>query len=337
MHPLLSSLAPLDDQALLAELPRLARSERAATVALVARLAELDARRLYLAAGFSSLFAYCTTVLKLSEGEAYNRIEAARAAARRPELLNRLRDGSLSLTTLRLVAPHISDDDTQLLEAAAGKSRRQVAELVLAKRPEQPAISSLRKLPHLESRRAEPTAPLPASRRPVVAPVSADQYRITITANREMRDELCRVQDLLRHQIPDGDPGKILARALSLLREQLEKNKLGAATPKHKSRRTRPGSRHVPAHVRRAVWKRDGGRCGFVAKDGRRCAERGGLEFHHIDPYVLGGEATLRNISLRCRAHNAYEAVAWFGVGSAARSGTSSAPDRTAERAGGSI
>ena len=74
MQPLLPSLAPLDDQALLAELPRLARSERAATVALVARLAELDARGLYLAAGFSSLFAYCTGVLKLSEDQAYYRI-----------------------------------------------------------------------------------------------------------------------------------------------------------------------------------------------------------------------------------------------------------------------
>ena len=128
-----------------------------------------------------------------------------------------------------------------------------------------------------------------------------------------MRDELSRVQDLLRHQIPDGDPGKILARALSLLRRQLEIRKLGRETPQRKGRPTRPGSRHVPAAVRRAVWKRDRGRCAFVARDGRRCAERGGLEFHHIDPWVLGGEATLRNISLRCRAHNAHEAVAWFG------------------------
>jgi 5-methylcytosine-specific restriction endonuclease McrA len=69
----------------------------------------------------------------------------------------------------------------------------------------------------------------------------------------------------------------------------------------------------VPAEVRRTVWGRDGGRCAFVARDGRRCAERGGLEFHHIDPHALGGEATVRNISLRCRAHNAHEAVAWFG------------------------
>jgi hypothetical protein len=307
MTPVLPSLPPLDDQSLLAEVPRLARSERAATVALVARLAELDARRLYLAAGFSSLFAYCTTVLRLSEGEAYNRIEAARAVRRSPELLDRLLDGSLTLTTLRLVAPHISDDDKKLLEAAARKSKRQVEDLVMARLPGQPAVSSVRKLPDL----AEPTASAP-SRRPVVAPISTDQYRITITASREMRDELSRVQDLLRHQIPDGDPGKILARALSVLRQQLERKKLGAE-PGRKSRPTRPGSRHVPAEVRRTVWRRDRGRCAFVARDGRRCAERGGLEFHHVDPYALGGEATVRNISLRCRAHNAHEAVAWFG------------------------
>ena len=322
MTPILPSLAPLDDQALLAELPWLARSERSATVALVARLAELDARRLYLAAGFSSLFAYCTTVLRLSEGEAFNRIHAARAVRRFPELLDRLLEGSLSLTTLRLVAPHLSDDHKELLEAAVGKSKRRVEELVVARLPEQPAVSSVRKLPDL----AGPTASLPPSRRPVVAPVSTDQYRITITASREMRDELSRVQDLLRHQIPDGDPGKILARALSVLRQQLERKKLGAA-PGRKSRPTRPGSRHVPAEVRRTVWKRDGGRCAFVARDGRRCAERGGLEFHHIDPYALGGETTARNISLRCRAHNAHEAVAWFGPKEpvpGARSGTSS-------------
>src|SRR4029453_6734478 len=161
MTSTLPPLAPLDDQALLAELPRLARSERSATVALVARLAALatppaqpDPRRLYLAAGFSSLFAYCTTVLRLSEGEAYNRIEAARAVRRLPELLDRLLDGSLNLTTLRLVAPHVSDDDRELLEAAAGKSKRQVEELVVARLPEQPTVSSLRKLPDLTEPKA---------------------------------------------------------------------------------------------------------------------------------------------------------------------------------------
>ena len=46
---------------------RLAAEERKATAQLIAALAELDARRLYLGEGCSSLFTYCTTVLHLSE------------------------------------------------------------------------------------------------------------------------------------------------------------------------------------------------------------------------------------------------------------------------------
>ena len=73
------------------------------------------------------------------------------------------------------------------------------------------------------------------------------------------------------------------------------------------------GSRHVPAAVRRAVWIRDGGRCAFVAENGRHCTERGFIEFHHTAPYAAGGEATVDSIELRCRAHNLYEGELDFG------------------------
>ena len=72
----------LSDDDLVAAVSSLARCEREATAGLLAHLAELDARRLYLAAGFSSLFTYCCAVLHLSEPAAYNRIEAARTARR---------------------------------------------------------------------------------------------------------------------------------------------------------------------------------------------------------------------------------------------------------------
>src|SRR5438128_10694673 len=67
----------------------IARCEREATASVIAHLAELDARRLYLGAGFSSLFTYCCDVLHLSEPAAYNRIEAARAARRFPAIRRR--------------------------------------------------------------------------------------------------------------------------------------------------------------------------------------------------------------------------------------------------------
>src|SRR5262245_53861659 len=85
----------LSDPDLLAAVEAAARRERAATVELVALLVHVDARRLYLEQGCSSLFTYCTQVLHLSEHAAYGRIEAARAVRRFPVLLDRLADGAV--------------------------------------------------------------------------------------------------------------------------------------------------------------------------------------------------------------------------------------------------
>src|SRR5439155_3269574 len=91
-------------------------------------------------------------------------------------------------------------------------------------------------------------------------------------------------------------------RALTALLEDLTKKKFAVTDHPHASQAPAPGSRHIPAEVKRKVWIRDGGRCAFVSAGGRRCGERGFLEFHHVEPYAVGGEATVENISLRCRA-----------------------------------
>ncbi|HEU4890314.1 MAG TPA: hypothetical protein VFT47_02115 [Vicinamibacterales bacterium] len=75
---LLDVAAALSDVELIQHVKRLATNERQATAQLVAHLAEMDARRLYLGEGCSSLFTYCTQLLHLSEHAAYGRIEAAR-------------------------------------------------------------------------------------------------------------------------------------------------------------------------------------------------------------------------------------------------------------------
>jgi hypothetical protein len=97
----LATFCTFANEALLAETIRLAANERRATGQLIAALAEVDARKLYLAEGCSSLFVYCTRVLHLSEHAAYARIEAARAAWRFPMILEFLVDGSITLTTSR--------------------------------------------------------------------------------------------------------------------------------------------------------------------------------------------------------------------------------------------
>ena len=99
------SFETLSDDELLAATKRLVANERAATVALLRSLLEVDARRLYLREGCASLFSYCTQVLHLAEGAAYNRIEAARAARKYPIVLDALAAGSIALTSTRLLAP----------------------------------------------------------------------------------------------------------------------------------------------------------------------------------------------------------------------------------------
>jgi hypothetical protein len=100
MHANILTIAgALSDQDLLARLELLSGREREASVELVAHLAVLDTRPiLYAANGYGSLFSYCTQALRLSEDAACNRIEAARACRRFPQILDLLSAGELSLT-----------------------------------------------------------------------------------------------------------------------------------------------------------------------------------------------------------------------------------------------
>ena len=142
LHGIMQNPFPshLSDDQLTAEVNRLARSEREATAALVAHLVEFDSRRLYLGAGCRSLFVYCTEVLHLSEHGTYNRIEAGRAVRQFPVILEMLRDGSLNLATVRILAPHLtSENHRELLAAAHGRSKREVEALVARHFP-QPAV-----------------------------------------------------------------------------------------------------------------------------------------------------------------------------------------------------
>jgi hypothetical protein len=327
----LDSLVDLSDQALLAEVKGLAHQECRATARLIAALTELDTRRLYLGEGYSSLFTYCTQVLHLSEHAAYGRIEAARAARRFPVILDLLSDGSVTLTTVGLLAPHLTPDNYRdALATARHKSKRDVEHLVAGLAPRPAVAASVRKLPDPKPTvvpRGQPALnivaadsvvllpayiPPPSKRPAVVSPLAPERYKVQFTASRETYDKLRRAQDLLRHTIPDGDPAAIVDRALTLLLSHLEKAKLAATERPRPPRTAAARSRHIPAAVRREAWTRDGGQCAFVGTKGR-CTERGFLEFHHVVPFAAGGKAVADNIQLRCRAHNAYEADCYFG------------------------
>jgi HNH endonuclease len=133
-----------------------------------------------------------------------------------------------------------------------------------------------------------------------------------VTISAETRAKLQRAQDLLRPSLSSGDVASILDLALDMLVADLERKKAALVMRPRTAANSSRHARHIPAAVRRAVWKRDGGSCAFAGA-GRRCNETAFLEFHHVTPFAAGGEATAENIQLRCRAHNQYEAELFFG------------------------
>jgi hypothetical protein len=323
-----TTLAHLSNESVLEKVQVLVERERYATADLIDLLSELDARRLYLGQGCSSLFTYCTQALRLSEHAAYRRIEAARAARRFPAVLELLNSGAINLTTIGLLTSHLTESNHHdLLKSATHRSKREVEQLIAAMHPQPPTPTIIRKLPMQASRPAQlveasgpmsaqaipsPQTPTLPARSPVVVPLSPQRYKLQFTVSRETHDKLRRAQDLLRHTFPNGDPAAIFERALTLLLTTLEKEKLGETARPRRRQSSNDSSRHIPAAIRRQVWHRDDGRCAFVGAIGR-CEERGFLEFHHVVPFAAGGNATADNLELRCRAHNAYEAALFFG------------------------
>ncbi len=287
----MSALKGLSHVQLLTRLRELVVRDHLHESELVAHLAEVDARRLYLGQACPSMFDYCVRVLHFAEGVAYKRIAVARAARKNPELLVALEQGGLHLTAASLIAPHLDRGCAAAWVAAARhKTAREIKQWI-------------------------------ADRKPSSEPLGANRYCVRLTINAAAHEELEELRSLLRHQIPDGDVAKIVEQAIHTLLEQARKRKRGASSPRTPSPTPSPAgvpskspSRKIPTAIRRAVWERDGAQCSYQSPEGRRCGTRDFLEFHHHIPWARCREHRESNIHLRCRAHNQHAAELDFGA-----------------------
>jgi hypothetical protein len=162
-----------------------------------------------------------------------------------------------------------------------------------------------------------PLARSNAQTRPAtVEPLSPARYKVQFTASQVLRDKLERLTALMRSEVPGGDLAAIIERAVSEKLQRLEARRYGKTKAPRKTLAetvTTPGSRDVPAALRRAVYERDEGRCTFVDRQGRRCTERHRLEFHHDFPFGKGGDTSLVGLRLLCEQHNRYLAEVDYG------------------------
>jgi hypothetical protein len=508
------------DDELLLRLERLVKADRAIGVKLLVHLGEVEARKLYLERGYSSMYDYCMTALGMSEAETYLRLLAAKTGKRFPLVLERLAEGGLHLTAIKLLAPLLTEvNHVALLDRARGMSKRQLEVLVAELAPQPDFPERVRKLPEshaasavaaqrsasLQGHRAAPSqgsggdglhaaadggatthvaakgamavhvaadggfdvpgpracdssgaphaggspaAPSHASSaaaaarfvlqpppgRSSISPLSPGRFKLELTLGQEAYDQLEQLRELLRHQNPSGEITRIVERALSELLERTLKQRFAqTASPRRRDAReqqagalarlaesnasaadapkaqpdciadrarrdtarggtslapdqqhqqqlqpdagvaertadpadaadARPdwspdrahhdaahggaspaagqqrpdthtpvargadsdsvrasrvaaSSRYVPRHVLREVYARDAGQCTYVSADGRRCSARGFLEVHHHQAFSRGGEASVDNLRLSCRAHNFWLAERELGPG----------------------
>jgi len=133
-------VSELADHVLIRDAVALVAVGRSNTAALLVHLAEIEARRLYAAEHYPSMFAWCVGELHLSRDAAYRRLRAAGAARKFPALLPAIVDGRLHLSAIVLLAPCLTAANVDDLIAAATHKDREDIETLLAQRFPSPDV-----------------------------------------------------------------------------------------------------------------------------------------------------------------------------------------------------
>jgi len=232
---------------LLTDLANLVGQDCQTTADVIANIAEVDDRRLFLGEAYSSMFKYCVDELNIPEGTTCRRNQAARTARGYPVIFEMVAAGDLHLTGVEMLAKHLTaDNHLDLLRAAKRMSKRKIQHLLAEWFPQPDVKDTIRKLPEPRSREqaattsespatesverttpesAESPAPKPGARpilemtsppakRGTVTPLAPRRFKIELTADQELHDMLREAQALTRHGNPSGDLATLLKKAL---------------------------------------------------------------------------------------------------------------------------
>jgi hypothetical protein len=259
--------AVLDDAALRLQTRALVVKQCETTAELLAVLAEVDLRRAYADWGHPSMHSFCTDELGMSDDVAYNSVNVARCSRVFPVILDELKAGRLHLSGLRMLSPHLTQENhLEVLAEARGKTKAQLDLLIARLAPRPPVPDSIRKLPQRVGA-PEPATTVPSPQlfdtvsvgqaaspsvgvtpsvvqkpsaevaaavvpRPAVAPasmkpLSEETFKVTFTASKALRQKLEQAQGLLSHSVAPADLASVVERALDLLIAQTLKKRFG--------------------------------------------------------------------------------------------------------------
>jgi hypothetical protein len=290
---------------------RTADSERAVTLLLLKHLSEVERRHLYSKFNCASLHAYCVKQLKMSDPQAGRRVGASRLLKEVPAIEEKLLDGSISLTSLSQAAVYFNKEarsgnrferaeKLEVLIELESKSTRDVDQILISK--------SLK--PEIHFRES-------------VKPMTEAINELKANVDHETLSDIRRLKEIWSHAMPNASYADLIKR---MAKECLEKfDPLKKAERSVRRRTSKPAiamrkrdklpKAETKSFVRHQVRLRDHDQCTFVdVRTSERCDSKHFLEDDHIVPKAMGGEFTVGNIRLRCRAHNQRHAIDSYGM-----------------------
>ena len=341
-HQDLRELKALTDNEVDERTVNLARQERVITERLLWHMKEVEVRRIYLNhPDCGSLHAYAVRVLKMSDGSAGRRVNAARMLRDFPELGEQIVEGTTNLSKLSLMQVYVRAEEKRIgckvprefkqdLLAQIEDKPIYLAELALAQAmPEaRPAHESKRVRPDGSVDRMFNSDPeLNALIEEVRALNSHNPEFVNLTG---LVRALCK-EHLERHHPAYKKPRKPRATkkpvdepargqkgrdsafskgevsdpvCVEMTAENTRESVPQSDSAAELPRVMRERRAYQSVEIDRALWQRANSQCEHVEENGIRCTRRFHLQKDHIIPWSLGGSDDLENLQLLCRAHN---------------------------------
>jgi len=270
---------------------------------LISVLQEVQAARVYVKLGYTSLFNYCVQALGLSESVAANFITVARKAHEIPVLQSAIQSGLLSVSKARKITPVLTLANQEEWVAKAQRLPSRELEAAVAR---------------IAPREATPER---------MRFITEERLELRLGISKSLQEKLKRVRDLesqrkgrtvsleetleatIEVYLESKDPIKRAERVMKRLAQKkatmTRKNDAPACvTVTHEGLENLDP---IPAIRRHQVRLRDGGRCAHVNERGERCENRRWLDIHHIRPRSMGGGNSLENLTTLCSAHHQME------------------------------
>src|SRR5262245_14348346 len=105
------SFSHVSDGVLLQSVREDRAAHRRATARFIAKLAEIDSRKLYLPLACSSMHVYCVRELGFKEQKAFKWMQIARAARKFPAIFPAIAEGRLKKSAVVVLAPHLTEEN----------------------------------------------------------------------------------------------------------------------------------------------------------------------------------------------------------------------------------